>query len=112
MESNRAVSWPPILFSIFFTGLVCHGSEDVEGDIYLCTRSYGSPFNLVHLRDKNSNKKTPFSDNIVLTAHSEAILQFLLNNMARACSLFSLMISVTKTVILSAKYHINNYHFK
>uniref|UniRef100_A0A0B6XXW5 Reverse transcriptase domain-containing protein n=1 Tax=Arion vulgaris TaxID=1028688 RepID=A0A0B6XXW5_9EUPU len=40
-----------------------------------------------------------FNDDASLVAHSEATLQSLINNMARACDLFSLIISINKMVV-------------
>ena len=95
----------PTLFGIFFAVLLNHAFEDADGDVFIRTRSDGSLFNLAHLRAKTKTmeillKDLLFADNAALVAHSETTLQCLINNLSKACDLFSLTISVSKTVVL------------
>ena len=96
----------PTLFGIFFAVLLKVAFKDSPGDVFLHWRSDGSLFNLSRLRAKRKTNKSLlrdflFADDAALAAHNEANLQSMMDKLSNACKVFSLVISVKKTVILS-----------
>ena len=96
----------PTLFSIYFAVLLENAFKTSPGDVYLKWRTDGSLFNLSRL--KASTKTTTskirdllFADDAAIVAHNESTLQSMMNQLSTACTKFSLVISVKKTVVLS-----------
>ena len=96
----------PTLFGIFFAVLLKHAFNETAGDIFIRTRFDGQFFNLARLRSKTKTTEVLisellFADDAAIVAHSGETLQSLINNLDRACDVFSLSINVNKTVVLS-----------
>ena len=96
----------PTLFSIYFAALLDVAFKDSPGDVYLRWRTDASLFNLARLKSKTKISTSLirdllFADDAAIVAHDDTVLQDMMNQLAIACTKFSLVISVKKTVILS-----------
>ncbi|XP_064423488.1 uncharacterized protein LOC135360406 [Latimeria chalumnae] len=94
----------PTLFGIFSVLLNC-AFKDMEGGVYLHTRSDGKLFNLLRLKAKTKVRKVLIrelllADDAALIAHDEDLLQELMDRLSRACQAFALTIGIKKTVVL------------
>ncbi|KAI8493113.1 hypothetical protein Bbelb_291170 [Branchiostoma belcheri] len=95
----------PTLFSIYFAALLRFAFDGSHDGIYIRSRTDGSLFNLARLRAKTKTVESLlrdllFADDAALVSHKEAGLQGHINNLAKACDLFSLTISVKKTEVM------------
>ena len=95
----------PVLFSIYFSYLIKHAFNNNQRGVYLHSRLDGSLFNVTRFQAKSriqSFKITDllFADDAALVAHSEQDLQHLIDNFSKASDIFSLKISMSKTVTM------------
>ena len=95
----------PVLFNIYFSYLIRHVFQGNDEGIYLRTRHDGGLFNISRFRAKTKVKESTvrellFADDAALVAHSEELLQRLLDKFSESCKSFGLKISLKKTVIM------------
>ncbi|XP_045457359.1 uncharacterized protein LOC123667510 [Melitaea cinxia] len=99
----------PTLFGIFFSLLLKVAFGDSQQGVHLHTRADGKLFGTAQL--KSSRKREDlyidsllYADDAAFVAKTPGELQTLLDKFAYACSLFSMSINATKTVILAQGY--------
>ncbi|XP_076069792.1 uncharacterized protein LOC143041672 [Oratosquilla oratoria] len=85
-----------------FSLLLSYAFKQLEDGVYLHTRNDGSLFNRARLLAKSKVRKVLiremlFADDAALTAHTEEVLQRLINCFVHACKEFALTISIKKT---------------
>lgn len=97
----------PTLFSIFFSMMLKHTTEDLEdGDgVYVRYRLDGSLFNLRRLQAHTKTQERLirdllFADDAALVAHTEQALQRITSCFADTSRLFGLEVSLKKTEVL------------
>lgn len=100
-----------------------YGFSDISGNICIRTKSHGSLFNLPYVKAKTKKTKKNNNTDILLrelffvndfstVVHSETTLQFLVNNLNRACLIYFVVISVTKTYFGLGKRLTIKCHFE
>ena len=97
-----------MLFTTFFSMMLREAKEDLTEAIYICLRMDGSVFNLHRLMAHTKTLEEVilellFADDCVLLAHSEIVLQAIVNCFADAAKAFDLTISLKKTEVLYQK---------
>ena len=95
----------PTLFGIFFAVMLRYAFGQSTEGVCLHTRSDGRLFNLARLRAKTKVRQVLirdmlFADDAALVAHSQEQLQRLIDQFSRACTDFSLTISLKKTNVM------------
>ena len=91
----------PVLFNLFFTCVLSHTVQGLDGGVYICCHFDGSIFNLCWLIAKSKTmtdliQATLFADDCPLIAHKSSDLQTMLNRISDASMLFGLTISPWK----------------
>ena len=100
----------PTLCGIFFSLLLRYSFPvDTEG-IYLNTRTDGKVYDLSRLRTKTKVRhvlirELLYADDAARVTHTEHQLQKLIDCLCHVCMMFSLTISVKKTVVMETRYH-------
>ena len=93
-------------FSAFIFAVLLHSAfQNSVGDVFIRTRTSGSLFNLARLKAKTKTievllRELLFADDAAVVAHNESVLQLMLDNLERACTLFSLSMNINKTVVM------------
>ena len=103
----------PTLFSIYFAVLLESAFKGSPDDVYLKWRTDGFLFNLSRLKAATKTTTSQirdllFADNAAIVAHDESTLQSMMNQLSTACTKFSLIISVKKTVVLSQSQDVHS----
>ena len=98
----------PTLFAIFFSMMLREAKEDLTDGIYIRFRTDGSVFNLRRLLARTKTLECLilellFADDCALLAHTEEVLQRVVNRFAEAARAFGLTISLKKTEVLHQK---------
>ena len=98
------------LFGIYISVLI-HCCFPSAGGIALCTQRDGKLFNLAYLRAKTQTNtvfihELMFADDAMFCAQTESKLQEVGDTFHASCNLFSLQISVQKTLHLQQMLHL------
>ena len=95
----------PTLFSTLFSLMLREAKEDLVDGIFIRFRTDGSIFNLHRLLAHTKTidvliVELLFADDCALLAHTQEILQYIVNRFAEAAKAFGFTISLKKTEVL------------